>query len=537
MTSSAANIKPALNRLLFFFLCSIALSASAAQGQNRTIGAFINGAYQQIAVTHFQDDREVHYVNLDDLANALNLQTYHSNRLRKATLYVGALEIKISALNPFVVIGDRTVQMPIEARYADGNMYVPMPYFLQIIEPYYSGSVRLTSFNANGKPSSAAAALLAANDDDTPPIDVAPPPPVKVVPSFNLLNIDVEEKANGTLIRIKTSKEFDPSHINSRVTRGWLYVDIYGGLIDTTVARRNFDKGTISKIVPLQLKQMAQLSFQLRSELASRKIYTDNATNEILVSLTTQARISPDLLQSLENERKKWLIDTIIIDPGHGGRDPGAIGPGNIYEKDVTLDIGRQLKKLLVENTDIRVIMTREDDRFVPLRDRTKLANREQGKLFISIHANSNRNRNVHGLTTYFLGPARTEEALEVAKRENAVISYERDQSSYQEFENEEFILLSLAQNAYQLESEEFAALVQDYVSRQVGIKDRGVKQAGYYVLIGASMPNVLVEVAFISNKREAELLSSSRFRKKVAEGLFQSVMQFKQKYEQGIQP
>jgi len=141
----------------------------------------------------------------------------------------------------------------------------------------------------------------------------------------------------------------------------------------------------------------------------------------------------------------------------------------------------------------------------------------------------------VRGLTTYFLGPAKTEEALEVSKRENVVINYEQDHSAYADFDAESFILLALAQNAYQYESQELAAMVQEAISRKTRIRNRGVKQAGFYVLIGASMPNILIEVAFLSNRKEERLLKSPSFQRKVAEAIGESILKFKQKYEKEI--
>ena len=229
------------------------------------------------------------------------------------------------------------------------------------------------------------------------------------------------------------------------------------------------------------------------------------------------------------------MIDTIILDPGHGGRDPGAIGPRGTYEKNITLSIARHLKSIIEKKTDMRVVMTRQNDHFISLKERTKLANREQGKLFISIHANSNRNRRVKGLTTYLLGAARTEEAIESARRENAVIRYESDSTSYADFNTENYILASMAQNSYQQESEEFAALMQDEISQRASVKNRGVRQAGYYVLIGASMPNVLIETGFISNREEEKRLKSYQYQKKVARGIFEGIIKFKTKYESGI--
>ncbi len=520
------RIKSFTNALLIFSL-SLVYIGTAANPEPNQFEAFINGQRHELPTKQFDHSRRLHYIDIRELASLLNVKPSFSNDAREAKLDFGRDVVTATAQNPFINIGERIVQMPVDAHFANGRIYVPLPYFVDVISPYYPGSL----FIVNSAPAPNPGTVSNAGDQPVASRDKTPARPL----FSNIFDIIVEEKANGTLIRVQTGKDFNESHINARITRQWLYIDIYGGKIDKALSTKDNLPGFVRKIVPLQMAQMAQLSFQLRGEVTRQKVFTDNRNHEILVSLTTEERVSKDILRSLREEKKKWLIDTIVIDPGHGGKDPGAIGPGNVYEKNVTLAIAKEVKKLLVARSDVRVVMTREDDRFIPLKDRTKLANREQGKLFISIHANSNRNRSVEGLTTYFLGQANNEEALEVAKRENSVIRYEQDKSSYAKLENEGLILLALAQNSFQSESQELAAIVQKEISKSTSTRDRGVKQAGFSVLIGASMPNILIETAFISNRREAKQLQSKRYQQKVAEGVFNSILRFKKKYESGM--
>ncbi|HHL73703.1 MAG TPA: hypothetical protein ENJ29_14440 [Bacteroidetes bacterium] len=496
--------------------------------------ARIDGQASYLSASYADGDERFPYIPLRELAEILDARYYFSQKTRKGIFYLGQNQLVVTAMNPFILINERVIQMPIPVRYEkESGLLVPVPFFIDHLARLYPGSLTVAADVRNSE--------LAYREDSAPspaetemiaePADTLKAEKQQV----EVLSLSIEQKTNGTLIKIKTSAPVDASHINSRITRGWFYVDVYGATIDTLSVGISNESRFIREIVPVHLPQMAQLSFRLAGKLKQRKVFTDSRNNLILVSLTTEEKVSADVLKSLEEERKKWLIDTIVIDPGHGGRDPGAIGPTGVYEKDVTLDIARHLKRLIERNSDMRVVMTREEDRFIPLQARTHLANQEQGKLFISIHANSNKNPAVHGLTTYFLGQAKTEEALEVARRENAVINYEQDRSAYEEFNAENFILLSMAQNSYQQESEELAALVQQETTKKTGSKNRGVKQAGYYVLIGASMPNILVETAFISNRREEKLLKSYKFQKNIAEGIFNSLMLFKKKYERGI--
>jgi N-acetylmuramoyl-L-alanine amidase len=236
--------------------------------------------------------------------------------------------------------------------------------------------------------------------------------------------------------------------------------------------------------------------------------------------------------QQLEREQEKWKVDCVVIDPGHGGKDPGAVGVTGLKEKEATLDIALRLKQLLAKNTQLRVVLTREDDRFIGLNERTKRANSQAGKLFISIHCNSLKKGSGSGFETYFLKPARNANAMEVALRENSVIDYEETTNGYQELTAENYILLAMAQSEFVRESEGLAAIVQKKMLLNTGLKDRGVDQAGFYVLVGASMPAILVETAFLSSKHEEKLLRTKKFRQQVAQALCESVLEFMKQTE-----
>ncbi len=240
-----------------------------------------------------------------------------------------------------------------------------------------------------------------------------------------------------------------------------------------------------------------------------------------------------DVQTALEADRRKWTIDTVVIDAGHGGKDPGAVGKSGVYEKDLALSTARKVRDEIRRRLPgIDIVMTRDDDRFIPLYERTRIANRANGKLFVSIHFNSARDRRAHGLETYFLAPARTERAMEIAKKENAVIQYEEQVHDYPELGDEAFILLSMAQAQFGKESEDLAAMVLDGMQTRTGQKSRGVDQAGFYVLMGASMPAILVEGGFISNVKEEKLVRSREYQEKIAESIVDAIEAFVKKYE-----
>lgn len=202
----------------------------------------------------------------------------------------------------------------------------------------------------------------------------------------------------------------------------------------------------------------------------------------------------------------------VVIDAGHGGVDPGAVGPSGLREKDVNLQLARQLAELLRRDPTLDVRMTRNRDTLIALRDRARMANgwRAPGQpaLFMSIHCNAHASRAEAGFETYFLAEARTADARRVQAMEDAAMQYEeepRDRSPL------DFIMNDLRQNQYLRESSDWAQMIQNRLAEVHPGRNRGVKQAGFAVLVGAYMPSVLVEVGFISNRTEEQMLADPR--------------------------
>ena len=227
----------------------------------------------------------------------------------------------------------------------------------------------------------------------------------------------------------------------------------------------------------------------------------------------------------LAEEKKKWQFDTIIIDPGHGGKDPGSVGYKGTKEKDIVLDVSKRLARKIQKNSRIKTVLTRDEDVFVRLQDRTKFANTNEGDLFISIHVNSNESKKPYGFETYLLKPGRNQEAINVALRENSVIELEGNK--FEKLTDEQLIQATIAQSGFVQYSEKFAALIQEEIDKRVQSRNRGVKQAGFYVLMGASMPNVLIELGYISNPNEEKKLNSSSYRDMLATSIYYAILQY----------
>lgn len=225
-------------------------------------------------------------------------------------------------------------------------------------------------------------------------------------------------------------------------------------------------------------------------------------------------------------------IRTIVIDPGHGGKEVGAIGPGGLVEKDVTLAVARKLAASLAAKTGARVVLTREDDSLVSLDQRTAIANQYQADLFLSVHMNAAVTKGAKGSETYFLSLEASDElAKRAAETENAAAA----SHSASPTADLNLILWDLAQQQYLHESSKFATAIQEEMNAATGVQNRGVKQAPFKVLVGATMPAALVEVGFISNPEEETKLQSDEFQDMMVDALTRAVQRYKSDYETRI--
>lgn len=263
----------------------------------------------------------------------------------------------------------------------------------------------------------------------------------------------------------------------------------------------------------------------INSSLQNLSIISNSS--EIIISST--AKTKNVAIKNIDIEKNKWKFSTIIIDPGHGGKDPGAVGYRGTLEKDIALDVAKRLEKKISKNMKVKTVLTRDEDIFLKLGERTRIANENNGSLFISIHANAATDRRASGFETFLIGPNKNEAAVRVAARENSVLELEG--VAGKKLTNEDLIQATIAQSAFASKSEKFAALVQEEIGKRVQGKNRGVKQAGFYVLMGASMPNVLVELGFISNLAEEKKLRSSQYREVLATAIFRAL----EKYEKTL--
>lgn len=448
----------------------------------------------------------IEYINTQELATIFSAGAYVNDDVDKQVIYFRAGEVKITAFSSFVIIEDHAYQMPAPSYFDGQNYFVPARSLFTIL---------------------GITVLKGSRYDEARRAFIGPPALTK----YNIHAATVETKQNGTLIQVKTSKQFDSANIERYITdNGWLVVVVPGGLVDSVALARSTMGGIIREAVGRQLAQAAELRFKLTAKVSPPEVYQVGQGAELHIAIRNPVpRPSGDRTQLM---REQWYLDTIVLDPGHGGKDGGTVGRGGLKEKTVTLDVALRLGRLIKRNTNMRVVYTRDEDVFVPLFQRTKMANESGGKLFISVHVNSADSRSARGFETWFLAPANTPEAIEIAQRENSAIALEESNHKYQEFSDEALILSTMAHSTWMRESEDLGAIIQAQLPSRLEATNRGVKQTGFIVLIGAAMPKILVEIGFISNRIEEKKLGQSAYRQSIAEGLFEAIMTFKKKYE-----
>jgi len=269
------------------------------------------------------------------------------------------------------------------------------------------------------------------------------------------------------------------------------------------------------------------------------RVTFEGATGELkATALTDPPRLVLDFArpgEAVARERQAFTpLRTIVLDAGHGGHDSGAVGPAGLMEKDLVLDVTRRVARLLEERLDVKVRLSRDADYFVPLRDRTSFANRERADLFVSIHANAHRVVASEGVEVYFLSSEATDSAArQVAATENSAAQLEKPGNGRgKSADIVKSILWDLAQSEYQAESSRLAETVLDTMTQALKIPNRGVKQAGFYVLGGAAMPAILVEIGFVTNPREERRLKESRYRDDIARAIVSGLTDYKRTWD-----
>lgn len=505
--------------IILFTILTVAFSLNAQSVKSLTV--LSNGSSKEIPVY----DREgTVYFSLLHLADALSVPFNYSSEDNKVYLNFRDSRLVVTADDPYLIIlpdgsaPPEVIQLPTTVYFLHGKIFLPLAYTSEILE---KASGAKFTFNKPDK-------LKVEDLSGLPTADEA-----SEKAGFNITGLSIDEKANGTLVRVKSNKRI-PSY-NSSFKDGILSLVFRGVHADAGRIDKTGGEGLITDITAENKGPDAVIHFKLRKEYTASEVLNVDNSNDLLITLHN--KIFENKLNKVK-EKAKWKFNTVVIDPGHGGKDSGTIGVYGIKEKNVNLAIGLKLGALIKKHMkDVKVVFTRKTDKFIELYRRGQIANEAGGNLFISIHCNATPHKpsNVSGFEVYLLRPGRTKEAINIAERENAVISYEANPARYKKLTDENFILVSMAQSAYMRYSEKFADLVDKELSKNSTLQERGVKQAGFYVLVGASMPSVLVETGFLSNRHDARYLNSRKGQEHIAEGIYKAVKEFKSLYEKNI--
>ncbi|HVO75079.1 MAG TPA: N-acetylmuramoyl-L-alanine amidase, partial [Ignavibacteriaceae bacterium] len=439
--------------------------------------------------------------------------------------------------NPFIILIEKNAepeifQLPTSVYLINNDLFIPAEYSVSLLQKAYGGEIKFeTSVNQ--------ARLVVKERKETE----IPAPTVIGIPDEKLKDLDysgagitgisLEEKANGTLVRVNSEKKIKT--YKSTFINGVLTIIFRNVTADIEKIKNASPAGLIKEIKARNINGDTEFQFKVEKDYATNEVISAGTGNDLLITIYSSAFSKKDSDPDKFNGRSKWDFNVIVIDPGHGGKDYGAIGINGVKEKDVNLGIALKLGEMIKKNIkDLKVIYTRSSDSFVELYRRGQIANEKDGKLFISIHCNSTpkKNPDANGFEIYLLRPGRTQEAIQIAERENSVIEFEENPERYQKLTDENFILVSMAQSSYMRYSEKFSGILNDAFSKDLSLSSRGVKQAGFYVLVGASMPGVLIESGFLSNKEDAAFLKSDKGQEQIAESIFDAVKKYKEDYE-----
>ena len=524
--------------LYFFLFCSVQLF-----GQSITRLEVITAIGSNFITAQSKDG--MLYFSISQFADALSENYKFNKDTKKIKVDFDRKSLVVTAQNPYYVLIDtsanktQVIQIPVNTIISNNEIYVPMFYTLDIIQEamgrqvFFSGPNRIILGRS--------LAPIAENESETKTetgnekVDTEKVKPEENVTlgHFNISDMTLDEKANGTLIRLKCDKKV--STYNSSYKTGVLTILLKDCSADAKALNRVKDEGLVKEIKVRDIKSDVEIQIKVGKEYSTSEVINASGSNDILITLHNKVFSNNN---NREKNKQKWDFDVIVLDAGHGGHDYGAIGVNGVREKDVNLGITLKLGKLLEKNMkDVKVVYTRKTDKFVELYKRGQIANENDGKLFISIHCNSTPKKptDASGFEVYLLRPGRTKEAISIAERENSVIQYEDNPGRYKALTDENFILVSMAQSSYMKYSEKFSDILNKEFSKDFSEPSRGVKQAGFYVLVGASMPSVLIESGFLSNKKDANYLKSSKGQQAIAESIFKAIKKFKEHYEKAM--
>jgi N-acetylmuramoyl-L-alanine amidase len=464
-----------------------------------------------ISAWQLDRDSETLYLRAHDVARIFKATQFWNASSRKVVLGIERTRFTLTVDTRVVVIDGEPVMIRSPILYDAGFVMIPMEFVVEVASPFtpslftWERASRTLRIEKIG---------------------------------YNVEGLSFSSTANRSTATISLTEPL-VHHLESN-TPGLVRLKIYGGRIDPSKFAIREARGLFNGVRAEQTERDAYIYFDIKRFTSRIQIEEEIVPPRLVLILEKgdlpeipdpdfASRKRVEIIDSATGERRSLSVETVVLDPGHGGKDNGKMGGNGVLEKDVNLAVAEKVRELLEQDLGVEVVMTRDDDRLLSLTRRTEIANRAGGDLFISIHCNSWFSTEAGGFEAYFLSPARTDWDRAVAMAENAADDFTGGPSNVRS--DIDFILWDMVQSEYLNESSHFAELTQKAMSDRLGIRNRGVKQANFTVLQGARMPAVLIETAFLSNPHEEALLLDEEFQHKIAEGIVEAVKKLQERY------
>jgi N-acetylmuramoyl-L-alanine amidase len=493
-----------MKRLLFI----LALAVLATGGLYAPVGAETTAEVvyddgrpaERVPLIHVSGDDDVWFLRASDVARLFRATQFWNASSRKIVLGIGRARFVITVDTRVVVVDGEPYMMRTPARYEDGFVLVPMEFMLEI-------AAQQTPRDFTW-------------DEDARRLTVKGA-------GFNVTGIKFDTAPTRTTATLTLTEPL-VYHVDNS-TSGLVRLKLYGARADLRALTTSDAHGLVRGVRAEQTERDAYVTFDVSRDAKQVRVDRSDTPPQITVTLDRNGAASDSgmvVLDAGAAVRRSFVITKVCIDAGHGGRDHGNENNGSA-EKDITLAIAKVAAERIHDELGLEVVMTRDDDRLVGLRERTEIANKAKADVFISIHCNSWFNDQTSGFESYFLSPARSESERALARFENQSGGAKTNAPD----DDVQFILWDLVQNAYISESSSLAETIQRQMTSKLGLKSRGVKQANFVVLQGAKMPAVLIETAFLSNPGEAQKLTDPDFQRGVADGIVESIRRMQEQY------
>jgi len=475
--------------LLLLLICSW---ASAQQGSAGSFRSTADTVTHPLTLRQFEG---IWMAPASELGHLLTLDTRYQPGAQRLLLGKSAWIID----NPWVGLGDTALHMKVAPRFWNGGLWLPLP---DALEPLQKATGTALTFDSTRLR-------------------------IETSPRKDAVRMELQQMDNGEMLELRFNRT---TRAESFHNAPHFILRLEGTILDTAQLSDLLKKSElIARIQPIQEKKLTQLTLLPRNACASVELLRrDNGKTWQILLRRKSPTSSSSMQASSSSTHGKGKIRTIVLDPGHGGKDPGAIGIKGLQEKEVVLRVAKKLKSKL-EAQGFKVRLTRDDDTFVELPERPAMASKWEGDLFISLHCNAvdgaARQKKAEGFKFYILREAESEEDKAIARRENKAIELSASKKGKNEISPVEWILLENQLNMYTKESERFAGyLVDSYEGGQIKKMSSGAGQAGFMVLVGAFMPAVLVEIGFITHPEDAAWMGSSQGQEDIANRLAKAI-------------